>query len=467
MQTIKQKGKRICALLCGLGVIFLGTVFCGRGVPMPYNQAVNLSTGQCQGNNAAPVAGEETLALATTTGPNITICILRISDGLLLRHYDLDIHGDIAGQGDGLLFVLQRDGATGDRSALCAIHISDGLTRWCQAQLKDTDLGTIIVNNSHIYLRHGSSPESFATAINEQTGQLLWNVSILPDSDQSDHQFITPGQGVVYINAFPLLTPGTPTSTAAAGSVCALQASNGQTLWCQPLRSSTVTISGMATDEQTLYVETNGTALVALNATDGSLRWQTDLSPSQPTGGYTPVIVTHNTVVCVKAALESGTAAMIGVAVRASDGTQLWSAPQPAAIASMTATDQFLFLATSTGIFSVYNLQDGTQVWSRGAFTSVSRIEKTILIEHGTAYLALNSQSNANSTGYNPYVLAFHVSDGTALWGDQGCASTTLTPPVNATPTNATPTAGPPCSWIYHTPPGYNSLQLQLLQIEK
>ncbi|MGH2480409.1 MAG: hypothetical protein ACRDHW_12205, partial [Ktedonobacteraceae bacterium] len=83
-------------------------------------------------------------------------------------------------------------------------------------------------------------------------------------------------------------------------------------------------------------------------------------------------------VVCVTAAPESGTAAMSGVAVRASDGTRLWNAPQPAAIASMTATDQFLFLATSTGILSVYNLQDGTQVWSHNTFEYTILINKTI-----------------------------------------------------------------------------------------
>src|SRR5690348_7120356 len=94
MQAINKSrlsGKKIFGLLFCIGILFLGAVCCGNYKPIPYNVGFSLSSGQCQGGNTSPVAGETTLTVVASEGPNLTICTLRASDGVLLNHYDLSV----------------------------------------------------------------------------------------------------------------------------------------------------------------------------------------------------------------------------------------------------------------------------------------------------------------------------------------------------------------------------------------
>lgn len=474
MQAIKQNKqyrRRVCTLLFGLGIIFLGTVFCGRGVPIPYSQLLSPATGQCQSNNAAPVVGEETLALAVTVGPNIAICILRASDGLLLRHYDLDVHGDLVGQSDGLLFVRQRDGSDGNAVALCAIQINSGLTRWCQTQLKNYSSNfsptyvpsTFATRAGRLYLWQINQADSFLTAVNEQTGQVLWNVRANIGSSTT-HYSLALGQGIIYSNASQILPGNAPSPSArpVANGVCALQTETGQQLWCKNMGS--LDPFQVATDEQGVYALASDASLTALS-TNGVQRWQTLFPQSQPIYTSPPPIVAHGIVLSFKLATDPVSSATRGVveAVRASDGAQLWSAPQPADIFTMTSTDQFLFVATVTGNFTVYNLHNGTQVWSRSVFKYTREIGPNILIQHDTAYLYL-AGGNASSDLYetsSAHVLALHMNGGTTFWDDQGCARATPTP--SGVPTGTPASANMPCSWTTIAPDGINS-RFQLLQ---
>lgn len=455
----KHQVRNICGLLCCLGIIILGAVCCGmtRGMPYySYSQAFSPSSGQCQGRDTVPTAGEQTLTVVVQAGPNITICILRASDGILLRHYDLALYGDVVGYGDGLLYVNERQGTAGSSLALCAVHISDGIESWCQTQL--TNATTIAVANGNVYA--SSTDQTLVTAVSERDGRILWNFHTLASSTtNSNSPLLATGPGMVYVNAAQNLPPGSPTPTTTtaltsdARSVCALRASNGQQLWCKPLPVQL--IIGMATDEHTLYVRTfNNSSIYAFDAISGAIRWVMPLSFSQTS--YTPpnFIVTHGVVFAdVPVSDASGSDQLY--ALRASDGKRLWNTSYNGLINALSATDTCVYLVTSTGKLYARNILDGTPAWSYGppqqvTPTAVSyKSADTIYVGHNAAYILLNA---SYGPGNYATILAMRTNDGKLLWENAGCAPsaatqvalagtlTTGTPAGAATPTR--------CDWI-------------------
>jgi outer membrane protein assembly factor BamB len=443
----RLSAKKLCGLLFCIGGLFVGAVCCGRVPALPYSQSFSLSSGQCQGSNATPAAGEATLTVVASNGPNITICILRASDGTLLRYYDLGVHGDIVGHGDGLLLVNERGGDQGDSFALCAVRVSDGIERWCQTQLTNMNVAT--VSNGTIYASSGD--QTVVAAVNERDGRILWHFQTEPDPDYSMRPPIVVGYGAVYANTYQsaqngTATPGSDGTGQAAGtrSVCALRASNGQQLWCRSL--SNQVIESMAVDENALYVQImNDSSIIALNPADGSVRWRAPIPISSSSYGPTFFIAAHGMIFVNRPEADRSTL----YALRASDGKFLWSRSYTSAIAFMAATDQSLYVVMTSGALLTLNPSDGAPAWSHGALTSSSSGScgtKTcgIAVGHTVTYLFLSPDGEGSPAS----LLALRTSDGTKLWQDQGCI---LTPGVNAS--KPIPSASPGngrCYWISH-----------------
>lgn len=426
----KQKVKKACTLLLGFSIIFLGLVFCGFRIPN-YTYSFKVSSGLCQGQNATPVAGEQILDIAVVAQSNITICVVRASDGTVLRHYDLPIHGDIVGQSDGFLYVLERSDAQGDAFALCAIHIHEGLVRWCQTQLKNYNTNNINypsnqlqTANGTLYLRYAYQDENnreqnVLTAVDEQTGQVRWSVHTFQPPTSVNYDILALTPSVVYINASQVLPADqpTPTTTLSTSSVCALRASTGQQLWCGSLALAGLLIGGMTADENTLYVQTFPNAtLSALNAADGSLRWQKSFSqgglfspPNPPTTPSLLALVHGNIIIQMP---DNSTYAQL-YALRSSDGQQLWStSPQNQLVfpSSLAATQTLLYAIDSSGNTHAFNILNGTPLWSYDNSSLQNGQGNYFLVQQNTVYLSLHSRLHA------PFILVLNAHDGTPRW---------------------------------------------------
>lgn len=473
----KITGKRIYGLIFCLSIIFLGTVWCGRGVTISYNQTFSLSSGQCQGQNISPVAGEQTLTVVAAAGPNITICILRASDGVLLRHYDLDIHGDVVGYGHGLLYVNERGGAQGDSLALCAIHSSDGVKRWCQTQLHT--ITSVTVDNSIVYaaftdyLGHNSN----LTAVSERDGRILWSFHTQADPLSFSKPLVASGQGTVYIDNYQNLSTGSPTPSPATATpapgvrgVCAVQSSSGRQLWCESVAERSIT--AIAADANTLYVrainDPSQSGLVyAFNALDGSMRWRTSFSLLQSTSGASQLLVAGG-VVFTNAHGDEALAYPDRTdqlfALRADDGKQLWSVTRHGLVGSLTVADTLLYLISSLGVLDTFHILDGTPAWSQGSSNATpsplsSSLVSSVMIKHNVAYILVGANVYVNN---DTYILAVRADSGTALWQDRACANAT---PVPATSTSVgSGTNQQLCYWTLHpAQQRVNNVRLYLL----
>jgi outer membrane protein assembly factor BamB len=434
--------------------------------------AFTLSSGQCQARNASPVAGEQTLAIVVASGPNITICILRASDGTLLRHYDLNIHGSVIGQADGLLYV-QNYGQQGAVLSLCAVHISDGVERWCQAQLKNYDLASITTDNGIIYVRPSDQTDNHVTAVNERNGQILWNFRTQADPAITLQPLIAISHGTVYMNAYQNLQAGSPTPITSTTqgpdpklgvrSVCALQSSNGQQLWCKPF--SKQIINAMAVVENTLYVRTvnsssNYASIYALDSANGAFRWHFSLMLRQTSYRLPALVVAHGMV------FTNGNADTTSYlssndqlyALRAGDGKQLWNISYESRIDLITATDKLLYIVTSSGALSALNILDGTLAWSHGIFISLSsyNFESTILVGPTVTYILMNAKGD-------PHLLALKANNASTIWEDKGCAFATSTP-IIGTSTPAGNGAINRCYWAKNA--GVGVIKLLLLEVD-
>lgn len=474
--TVKQKVKKVCTLLVGFSIIFLGLVFCVR-VPPPYSYSFRVSSGQCQGNNATPVAGEQTLDIAAFNGSNITICMLRASDGTLLRHYDIPIHGDIMGQGDGFLYILERSGQQGDASAVCAIRIRNGLERWCQTQLKhynmDNASNQIQTGNGSLYLRYAYQGESFLTAVNEQTGQVRWNVRTLQPIVPSnylpatfDYEILALTQDIAYVNASQILPAdqSTPATTSRTNGVCALRTSTGQQLWCTSFSPTELLINGMTAAENTLYVQTfQPASLYALNAANGSIRWQKSFTQVQPSNPLSlpnipsSLVLTHGMVLVKTPNVQI-------YALRASDGQQIWNTPLnlSSSVDSLGTTQAFMYAITNarTGIH-MFNILDGTPLWSytipsQPYYSTPNSQISDFMIEQDTVYLFQRS-------GLSPHMIALNTRDGTPRWEGQICTALPSGSSITPTPTPDNETHIP-CLW--QAPDESRFGDLQFLQVD-
>jgi outer membrane protein assembly factor BamB len=146
-------------------------------------------------------------------------------------------------------------------------------------------------------------------------------------------------EGVTYLNA--------------DGDVCALDAKTGTELWSVSVGFSSDT--GLSLSNNLLYLGTNDSRVVALDAEDGSTVWETD----DPSGSVV------STPAVVDGVLYVGSNDDSLYAFDADTGNQLWSAPTGGAITSSPAVADGLVYVGSND-FSVYafNSDTGARVWS-------------------------------------------------------------------------------------------------------
>lgn len=442
MQLIKsgkQQFWRVCGLCFCLGIIILGAVCCGITRGIPY-QAIGQAAAQCQSGNSLPTtAGEQTLAVVVQAGPNITLCLVRASDGTLLRHLDLAIYGNVAGYGAGLLFVNEREGIGGASLALCAIHVSDGVERWCQPQV--TNAATVNVADGNVYA--SSTDQTLVTALSARDGRILWHFQTLVPSPNLP--MLTTGPGLVYVQA-AATQAGSPTpdtsaeqspNVATTRAVCALRANDGQQLWCHTFLDEA--IATMTADAHTLYIRTSNDFMVyALDTTSGSVRWAqmikwSPISPSDTAHLHLLVAGGRIFVDAPGADTTNPNWSNLLYALNASNGQRIWKISYPGLSDSLSATDTLVSLVLSTGKLETRNALDGTPAWSYSVaqqatpatyYNNNNTLTASIVTMRDVTYMLTYTGYGQNTAGT---LQAIHANNGTPIWQMQGCTTNQAT----------------------------------------
>lgn len=467
--TGKSQFRHICALVFCISSIFIGTVFCGNDyVPPNYNQQISSSSGECPGQNMAALPGEKTLALAALVGPNITICILRTSDGTLLRHYDLAVHGPIMGSGNGLLYVEKHDGTDGSATALCAIQIDSGFTRWCQEKVANS-LG-VSVADGRVYA-FSKETQTVLTTLSESDGRVLWTTPIEAANATATNTSIAFGLETVYIN---IKLPATPSSTNSQKirNVCALRATTGLKLWCQVIPQPY--FNGMVASADALYVLTSmmpaatQPEIFAYNF-DGTELWHTVLPQLYPATSLGHFFMAQGKIFLDSLDPTSNTHLL--TLVNPTDGSLVWSHSYSGRISSVLAGAK-LYTTSETGTIDALNPNDGKTLWSLPApfpllgYPLVSPFAHPILDSQDVVSLLISGSQN----GYDAAtLLTVRTRDGKILWKDEACNHPASTPTESAGENNG----GTHCYWKSQNAPTFSDYRdyqagythIQLLQL--
>jgi outer membrane protein assembly factor BamB len=440
--------KRWLTLFMAPVILLAGSLACGMGghLPIPpYNSAFG-STGSCQSASEANHATGATLATVISLGPNTTICMLDPNNGLLKQHFDLAVHGDVAGYADGLIYINERGGSDGHTLALCAAGIRDGHQRWCQPriQVPSTFLSfsPFLSENGVVYVsvrflpttvhRATSSPPSAVTpvqkretavyALNEADGSILW---------QRRSADVGYGTLMLVLN-HSMLYIGEQNLFSGTNQVCALQTSNGTLAWCfkpaEPILNGLTVAGGLlyvrtSTDDGWLQPGSN-VGVYALDAATGSQRWVISLGASA-TGAYHPVIVASNGAIYVnirrcRCGAETATPddADYLFALNASNGSRLWSTVISTGIWTLASTDTVLYVGTQLGGgMTAVRTGNGAILWHQRLPSDIPsdiyNVMDTLVHSGQTIYVSIS---------YDPdSLVSVNTRDGSINWQDEGC----------------------------------------------
>jgi outer membrane protein assembly factor BamB len=252
-----------------------------------------------------------------------------------------------------------------------ALSTSTGAVVW-SAATSDYFYGSPALVGGTIYIGSGSGT---VYALNASTGATIWT---RPLASQSFYASPVVVGNLVYIATY-------------AGKVYALNASTGATRWTYAISAhvdgSPTVVNGV------LYIGSVNNSVYALNAKTGALLW------SYATGGQvetTPAVV--NNVVYV----GSGDGKLYAIKAAGTSGSLLWSYTTGAAVyASPAVANGVVYIGSSDGNMYALNARTGALDWSLATGATV----RTAAVAAGVVYF----------TAANDLVYAANASTGEVL----------------------------------------------------
>jgi outer membrane protein assembly factor BamB len=242
-----------------------------------------------------------------------------------------------------------------------ALNASDGSVKWQTPQTNDHFSFQMAASGLLYGLEAGGEgPVANLQVRSASTGSVAWQFPTSPDTAMVD--IIGMANGVVYLTSndgdFSNF-PSTPTI------IYALNATTGATFWRTPL-PGTVPVIATLRDQVVYLGDTDGSALTALNASDGKQLWKTSLgTPGSATNQVITASVVSNGIVYVS--LPGGFAAL-----KASDGSVQWKAPASGYASVLAVQGGLVYGSTNNtntypnGQNAIYALKasDGSSVWT-------------------------------------------------------------------------------------------------------
>lgn len=339
------------------------------------------------------------LAASTIYAVQGSIFALDAASGGHLRRYDAQTIDAPAVDADTLYCTVPSMSG----SVLVAMRVSDGATRWRFPNERRIYSPPVLSGG----LVYATTVEGMVYALHASDGVEMWAF----EAGEIITASPTVADGLIYV-APAVNVPEQP-------YVYVLDASTGALRWSAPVPDSTA--HRLTVHAGALYIATHH-GCAALSATTGALLWSRDLSPWGPRSA--PVVIGDDSI-CLsthgmprRVRQEDGTIEHAPgrgqvVALRASDGAQLWQRDLDGAQSptELAAFDDVLYVGSDAASFypagnaSVYALrsQDGAIIWQ--AATEGERL--------ATPVAASDAVYVGASDGC---VYALHAGDGTRLW---------------------------------------------------
>jgi outer membrane protein assembly factor BamB len=306
-----------------------------------------------------------------------------------------------------------------------ALHAGDGSVLWKAETGGDPHCQPLLANG----LLYVDEPDllhdaGIVYAFDARTGAVRWRYTYLGITSS-----LLLADGILYAGAGSI--------TRHQGAVFALRATDGEQLWIHPFAPYEPILT--AIHGSVVFGGTVDGAQVALNTSDGSSLWQT-----APRGiASAPPTLAGDTLYIASDAL---------LALKASDGSVRWQRPQSAAIAdhAPVVADGVVYVGSS--VVFAYRTDDGAPLWDtfigdgmnspvvvgdvvyvgseqRNTLAALDRHDGSTLWTHPTGY-GVTQPALADGTIYlgSDAVSALRTQDGTRRW------SHTVQPSVLAAP---------------------------------
>jgi len=334
-------------------------------------------------------------------------------DGSVLWQYDAGQPVTIAAVANGAVYAY----ANNSNSAVAyALNASSGQVIW---QYRASDyISQAIVESGIIYISTAATANRPALyALQAANGALLWRYNA---------HSVTPGlldvSGSIVFNA-----EVSGLDSNFTEYITALRGSDGHVLWRLRTAASDGPAFGIsAPADGVVYISANSGATYAVRVSDGALLWHVARAPapgSPPVSAFVSPLVS-NGVVYVTGKQEGGAGTQALYALRASDGTQLWTkviSSNPGPIADQPLLVSGILYVSSIGKISALRAADGSTLWQDQGNDAFGPL------------IPLDGRLYANSSDG---VFVLRASDGTLLWKDSipshSSLMTGLTPEVVA-----------------------------------
>lgn len=299
-----------------------------------------------------------------------------------------------------------------DGATLTALNASDGSKRWhASAGTANDPITSLAVAGDVIYL---ATEDGTVSALNAASGALRWCAKtrqVARTTSANIAPLLAVAQGVVYV-----------TEHGQINTVTALDASTGSQRWQVTVSNADfylfislnvdAGLVGVATQELKTVngTVTPGSTLTALNASDGSTRWNI-----QSTSGllYDAVTLANGVVYAVELG-ESVCPDSFLDAVNASDGRRLWRAPDQNGCgwgAPEVAAGLVYVVDGGQGgsqRVAAFDAATGAQRWSAAL---IPLIGSQVVLDSGVVYVGLVSFSDGSG-----HVRALDARSGAVLW---------------------------------------------------
>lgn len=298
---------------------------------------------------------------------------------------------------DGTVYISTYNGAV-NTGSLYAIDEYSGQPKWSYPTSRPI-YASPAVSNGIVYL---ASRDGFVHALNQQTGQLLWQVG-------SSNFPITSSPAVANGKIFY----GTWCQAALcfqAGQFVARDATTGSLLWPNATVPDAAVISSPSVHNGRVFFGQNDGSVLALDETSGALIWKT------ATGGN---VVVGTAPAVADGRLYVGTANKF-IALDEATGATLWTFNTQGNNATSGAVNNgVVYFGTGRGFIRARNATTGLEVWSYDVRSVVS----------SSPALALGSNTLVVGA-HDGYIYALNMTSGVLLWSYQTGSAVSSSPAV-------------------------------------
>lgn len=277
-------------------------------------------------------------------------------------------------------------------SHLIALRISDGSQLWCSSfplpQYWNDSVQILEISGGIIYLVPGiyCGMPSFCNgtlyALNAKDGSLLWSYNPPSSFSAAGFSYFQLLQGVIYLSVSGLTSyPAVRTS-----QICALNANDGSQHWCV---SNVGEIAFAGGEIYATETTSSGSVLTALKASDGSQIWSYPGSFNEGMAFTNAIYAVNNTSICMFS----------------SDGSPRWC---------VSPINSYFTFQVQGGIIYVSQYPPGT-AYSGATQAFSSNIGTLLWTKQNSGILALD-QGISYLVTTKARVEAVHATDGSTLW---------------------------------------------------